>query len=233
MHYKLCAYWKARKEPIDACAERLSQFLSALSACDAAFTSWFEKTTSRRKAKQKEIDFKNITFLVDFLEKGRQRRDIRGEVMDELGFHVGMWNGAKSSKMVGLNITCGLYSTVPGIGGNCVIMNLPEELGDLIQASHMATVLAATATSWDPDWAGVMSLEGMSNRNFAADAPFVDWMLYLSNRLAHNLNVPKPSLIQQIDSIGWLIIVQQEPTEADNPVHLERIKSVQSVIGIK
>lgn len=232
MHYKLCAYWNARKETIDACAERLARFLSALSACDVVFTTWFEKSTSRRKAKQAKIDFTNRACLLDLLEKGRNRKDIGREVIEELGYHVGMWNGAKSKKMVGLDVTCGLYSTAPGIGGNCVIMDLPEELGDLQQADRMAGVLTTAATSWEPDWAGILSLEAMSSPNFSPTVPYVDWMLYLSNTLGYSAKVSEPSLVQPINSIGQLIVVQQEPVEVDNPVHLERVKAVQTALRI-
>jgi hypothetical protein len=231
--YKLCAYWKARKETIDACADRLARFLTTLSAYADVFTAWYERATSRRKAKQVEIDFKNKGCLLDLLERGRHRRDIGKEVMEDLGFHVGMWNGGKSTKMVGLNVTCGLYSTAPGLGGNCVVMDLPEELGDLQQTERIANVLVATATSWEPDWAGVFSLDAMNKRNFKPTAPFVDWMLYVSNKLVPNPRVPGPSLVKPVDAIGSLIVVQQEPVEAGNPVHLQRVRTVETALGIK
>lgn len=231
--YKLCAYWKARKEAIDACADRLVRFLTTMSACAEVFAAWYEKATSSRKAKQVEIDFKNKGCLLDLLERGRHRRDIGKEVMEDLGFHVGMWNGRKSTKRVGLSVTCGLYSNAPGLGGNCVVMDLPEELGDLQQAERMANVLVAVATSWEPDWAGVFSLDAMNKRNFNPTVPFVDWMLYVSNKLAPKPTMPEPSSVKPVDAIGSLIVVQQEPGEAENPVHLQRVKAVEIALGIK
>jgi len=231
--YKLSAYWKARKETIDACADRLGRFLTTLPACTEVFAAWYEKGASRRKAKQVEIDFKNKEALLALLERGRNRRDIGKEVIEDLGFHVGMWNGGKSVKMAGVNVTCGLYSTAPGLGGNCVVLDLPEELGDLQQAERMANVLIATAASWEPDWAGVFSLDAMNKRSFNPTVPFVDWMLYLSNKLAPNPTVPEPSSVKPVDALGSLIVVQPEPVEADNPVHLQRVKAIETALGIK
>ncbi len=231
--YKLSAYWKARKEPIVACADRLARFLSALSMCAPVFSAWYEKGGARRKAKQTEIDFKNTDQLLGLLERGRNRKDIGKEVIEELGFNIGMWNGGKSAKMVGLSITCGLYSTAPGLGGNCVVIDLPEELAELQECERMVNVLVAVATSWEPDWAGVFTLDAMSMRKFNPAVPFVDWMIYVNNKLAINLNVPEPSVVRPVDRIGSLVVVQQEPVEADDPAHLQRVKVVEAALGIK
>jgi hypothetical protein len=152
--------------------------------------------------------------------------------MEDLGFSVGIWNGGETSKMVGLRITCGLYSTAPGLGGNCVVIDLPEELGDLRQSERMANTLIAVARCWEPDWGGVISRKSRSTRKFVPGKPFVDWMLYISNKLMPNPKVPEPSLVKPVDAAGSLIIVQQEPVEADNAIHLQRVKTVEVALGL-
>jgi hypothetical protein len=230
--FNVGAYWKARKETVHACADRLVRFLKALASCDPLFAAWYKLGKSRRQAKQVEIDFKNKDCLLDLLDRGRHRKDIGKGVMEDLGFSVGMWNGGETTKMVGLSITCGLYSTVPGLGGNCVVINLPEELGDLREAERMASVLIGVVKCWEPDWAGVISRKSRNTRNFVPGKPFVDWMLYGSNKLMPNPKVPEPSLVIPVDALGSLIIVQQEPVEANNPIHLQRVKAVESALGI-
>jgi hypothetical protein len=225
-------YWNARKETAPACADRLVRFLSTLSVCDAVFASWYKLGKSHRQAKQVEIDFKNKDCLLDLLDRGRHRKDIGNEVMEDLGFSVGIWNGGETSKMVGLRITCGLYSTAPGLGGNCVVIDLPEELGDLRQSERMANTLIAVARCWEPDWGGVISRKSRSTRKFVPGKPFVDWMLYISNKLMPNPKVPEPSLVKPVDAAGSLIIVQQEPVEADNAIHLQRVKTVEVALGL-
>ena len=231
--YKLCAYWKARKETVQACADRLAQFLAALSGCDAVFATWYKRGMSRRKAKQVETDFKNRDCLLDLLEQGRNRKDIGKEVIEELGFHIGIWNGGKSTKMVGLDVTCGLYATTAGLGGNSVVINLPEELGDLRSSERMANVLVAVAMSWEPDWAGVFSLEAMSTRNFNPAVPFVDWMLYVSHKLVPKSDVLEPSLVKPVDDIGTIVVVEQDSMKVDNLAHLEKVRMIETAIGIK
>src|SRR2546425_1147519 len=131
--YKVCAYWSARKETLDSCDESLGRFLSRLSACDEAFASWYERRSSRRKATQNNIDFKNRDRLRALLERGMNRRDIGKEVMEDLGCSIGMWNGGMPTRAAGLKLTCGLFSTAPGLGGNSLVIDLPEELGGLQQ----------------------------------------------------------------------------------------------------
>jgi hypothetical protein len=232
-HFRVGAYWEPRKETIHACAERLGRFLRALSACDSAFGRWYKLGKSRRDAKRSEIDFKSNHCLLDLLEKGRHRKDVGKEVMEDLGFLVCLWNGGEPPHEVGLKITCGLYSTVPGLGGNGVGIDLPEEFGDLRQSQRMANVLVAVATSWDPDWAGVISRKSRETRSFVPGKPFVDWMLYVSSRLVPNPTVPEPSSITPVDTLGSVIVVQQEPVKADSPADLQRVKAVEAALGIK
>jgi hypothetical protein len=225
------AYWKARKETSGGCADRLARFLTALSACGPVFSAWYKRGKTHRQAKPGEIHFEDKDCLLDLLEQGRNRTDVGKQVIEDLGFHIGMWNRRESQNEVGLSVTCGLYSTAPGLGGNCVVIDLPEELGDLRQTQRMANVLVAVATSWEPDWAGVISRKSREARNFVPGKPFVDWMLYVSSRLAANPTVPEPSSVIPVDAIGSVIVVQSEPVKADSPTDLQRVKAVETALG--
>ncbi len=226
------AYWGQRKETIDACADRLHSFLAALSALHSGFGLWYKLGKSRRHAKRIEIEFNNRSCLLELLEGGRNRKDLDKEVVEDLGFHIALWNGGESHTQAGLSVTCGLYSAAPGLGGNRVVIDLPEELGELQQCERMTNLLAATAISWDPDWAGVISRKCRDTRTFVAGIPFVDWMLYVSCKMIPNPDVPAPSFVRPINSMGSLIVVQQEPVEANNPGHLQRVRAVQGALGI-
>jgi hypothetical protein len=226
------AYWGARQETSRACAEKLAGFLKRLSTCDAVFAKWFRRGMSRSKAMEGQIDISDAATLLPVVEKGRNRKDVGGAVMEELGFHIGMWNGGKPEKSVGLDVICGSYTTVSGLG-NSVVIELPEELGDLRQPERMADLLLAVARSWEPDWGGVISRRSRNTRDLAPGMPLVDWMLYLSKKLAPNPIVPEPSSVRAVDPIGSLIVVQQEPVEAENPFHLRRVKAVETALGIQ
>jgi len=209
----------------------LGRFLTALSSCDPVFYDWYKQGTSRRKALQTKFDFRNEVQILDLLEHGKHRKDIGKKVIEELGYSIGLWNGGKSIKMVGLSVTCGLYSTVAGLGGNCLILDLPEDLGDLQQSERMAAVLTTVATSWEPDWAGVFSVDAMNTRDYNAAVPFVDWMLYVSHKLA-----PAPLTVessQAINGIGTLIVVEQSAEAGEIAGHLERVKAVEFALGLR
>lgn len=188
---------------------------------------------SRRKALQHEIDFRDRQTLIALVEKGRIRTDVGKKVMEELGFLVGMWNGGKSTRAVGLSITCGSYSTVRGIGRNCVLLDLPEELGDLQQWERVADVVVAVATSWEPDWAGVFAQNEMNRQKLSADVPLVDWMLYISKKLVADPRVPEALSIQPVNAIGWLVVVDEGPAEVDNSTHLGKVQAVEAALGIR
>lgn len=230
--YKMCAYWGQRQETVDACSIRLSRFLIALSACDSVFATWYEQGVSATKARQSRIEIGNTKYLAELLNRGRHRRDTDHGVIEELGFHVGIWNGMKSNRMAGMSITCGLYSTAPGLGGNSVVISLPEELGELEQSARMENVLEAAVRAWEPEWAGVMSLESMNKRRFNPAVPFVDWMLFVCHPISSVAELPQGASARQLDNRGSLIVVSDKPPDADNPAHLERVRDVADVLRL-
>ena len=230
--FKVAGYWKARQESLDACATRLQQFLITLSECDPVFAKWYKKGMSKRKAQQTQIDLGIKDELVDLLESGRHRCDSDKSVIDELGSHIGMWNGETSSKMVGLSVTCGQYSTVQGLGGNSVLLELPEDLDTLQQCDNMVKVLLAVANCWQPDWAGVFSVDAMVNRDFSVAVPFVDWMVYVGKK-CENLSPPRAFAVHKVNEKGSIIVVQPNPPQPDNSAHIEKVKAIESFLGSK
>lgn len=230
--FRVAGYWTARKENLDLCGNRLQQFLNALSKCDRTFANWYEKRLSRRNAKQSPIDWADLDSILQLLEKGRHRRDSDNGIVEDLGFCVSLWNGEKSPRMVGLTITSGLYATIPGLGGNSVLLNLPEELGGLEQSYRMQSVLTAFAKCWEPDWAGVFSLDAIDSRAFNTAIPFVDWMLYLNHKMWRTPRVADSTVIQEVDDIGCVIIVESQPPRHDDVDHIRKIKEIELAIGL-
>jgi Immunity protein 52 len=223
------AYWSSRKESIEQCSDRLGKFFVALAASDPGLATWFEKGRSRKQAVETSAVIRDQSYLLGLLDRGRNRRDVGSTVIEELGFQAGLWNGRSGGKAAGLSITCGLYWTSPNPDAglsNCVTLDLPEDLGELNQAGRMSGVLAAVARAWEPDWAGVMSRDSMNARAFDANAPFVDWMVYVSRRID---GVPPPSSVVQLES-GSLIIVQPEPPGVTRTADQENIRRIESIL---
>ncbi len=226
----LGAYWPARKEPLEACADRLLRFLSGLAALDPAFASWYELGSSRRQALQRPIDFQNKDVLVKLLLRGRDRTDIGKHVMEDLGFSVHAWNGCDPPRAAFVRIECGLYTTV-GLS-NVTLLEPPEQLDGLCESARMAQVLALTARSWEPDWSSVISRQLRDARKVPVGNPVIDRLTYVSAKLAPNPNVPPACALDRIDAIGWLIVIQREPIDTENPELLERVMAVEAGLGL-
>ncbi|MEX0977648.1 MAG: Imm52 family immunity protein [Pirellulales bacterium] len=219
----LGAYWPAREESLDACADRASRFFTEVVEIDPLLGNWHERAKSRKGALEKRADVKDREFLRELLKRGRHWTDIRRRLMKDLGFSFGLWNGQDEPRSIGLHVTCGLY--FEGLS-NCLTLDLPDELGGLRDVRQMRAVIAAVAKSWEPNWAGVMSEVAMERRKFDGSKPFVDWMLYISNRwLPSAPELKPPASIERLPA-GTLIIVQDEPPDPDDPAHLENIKQV-------
>jgi hypothetical protein len=230
IRFFLGAYWRARRESIDRCADRLHQMFSGISTCDVSLATWYELGRSRKQALERRADVGSREYLVSVLDRGRHRRDTDKSVMDELGFGAGLWNGGRKGREAGLMLTCGCFTSNPNLG-NCVALRLPEDLGDLRQGERMARLLASIATALEPDWAGVMSTDAMNARRFNARVPFVDWMIYLSKRLAPQIPpLPSPAVVRLVDSVGSIIVVQSEPPAPTSPEDLRNIERVETAL---
>lgn len=191
--------------------------------------TWYEKGRSRKEALAKPAKTQDLSYLRSLLEQGRNRRDTDRTVIAELGFGVGIWNGGEESKQVSLRVKCGLYwvsSNANASLSNSVVLELPNDLGELKQAGCMSGVLAAVARAWEPDWAGVISYDAMNARAFNANVPFVDWMVFIPRRIER---VSSPSSATRLDS-GSLIVVQPDPPAVNDQVAQENIRSVENIL---
>jgi hypothetical protein len=225
----LGAYWPAREEAIEQCADRLLSFFSKLATSDSALAIWYELGRSRKQALERRANVGDRTYLLKLLDRGRNRRNVDRKVNEELGFRIGLWNGRDEGNDASLGITCGLYWGDGTLGAgicNCVTLDLPEDLGELKQAGRMSGVLAAVVQAWEPDWAGVMSREAMNARAFDAKIPFVDWMVYVPRRID---NVPPPSSVVQLEN-GSLIVVQPDPPAVNSAADQENIRRIENIL---
>jgi hypothetical protein len=226
--FNLLAYWMARPESIDECADRLLRLFEQLTRCDVTLSQWFKKGRSRKDALRHQVDVANREPLVAILEKGRNRTDVGKEIIHELGFSISLWNGGAPDQEVGLSVDCGSYAEY-SLLPNHVILNLSGTLGGLADVAGMQRVLEATATAWEPIWAGIMSDEAQNSRGFPAD-PFIDWMVYLANEWLPTVPALSPPASAKALDKGTIIVVQDEPPNPNNGTHLENIRRVESAL---
>ena len=224
--YIVGAYWPSRKETLDHCAARLQQFFVELEASDPAFLNWYERGRSRKDAVEKRVNATDIQYLRGLLDRGRNRRDVDHAIMEELGFRIGVWNGARDLKEAGINIACGLHwedkqkrTTLY----NSIVVDLPKELGDLKLYENIIKLVRAMVRVWEPSWAGVMSKNAMVERDFDPARPFVDWIVYVNKRI--NLPTTLCHAVEYIDQ-GTIIVVHPTPPSVDNTDETSRIRQV-------
>jgi hypothetical protein len=148
MSYIVGTYWGQRKESREACASRISVFLQALAAQDAALSRWYKLLASRKKPLREWPS--DVDGLLPLLEVNRG--DIGGEVMVELGFYFFAWNGWNADLPASLSVGCGAFS--PAVG-NCALVSFDPEASptlDLLQG-----ILRAAVTAFDPEDGVVIS----------------------------------------------------------------------------
>lgn len=225
--FLLGAYWSARNETLEQCTERLGRLLHDLAEVDESLATWYQRGRSRKDALAQELSFCERTQIIAILEKGRNRRDIGNEVIEDLGFRIGLWNGAIDQDLSSsLGVHCGAYG--PHVG-NSVTLSLPAAIVCRLGAEKIEYLLSLTCEIWQPEWAGVMSKQAMQARNFSGRRPFVDWMVYVP-RTIHV--VPPFATVMPVQGLGSIVTVQPEPPWGVDPEELRRIGQVEAAISI-
>jgi hypothetical protein len=210
---------------LELCADKLFTFMVALRNCDDAFARWYHRGRSRKDGLRSAIDTQNRQELTVLLAAGQNRRDTDKEIIGDLGFGLGMWNGAGPDRAASLDVRCGLFSKVAGLT-NSVVLNFPRELGRLSDYKVVTRLLEAAAVSWDPDWAGIFSNEAMKSRDWK-QKPFVDWMVYTPHEIR---GVPHPASLRRLENGGSLIVVQPTSPVLGSLEDHERIRAIEQII---
>lgn len=223
--FMLGAYWDARADSLEKCAEDAARFLAGLAEIDPLLASWYERGRSRKGALERKVDILDAQKLQDLLLAGRNRREIDREVIDELGCKLSLWNGANEDQAeASISIHCGAYSERIG---NSVIIDLPHQSESSEWIRKASSLLALTADVWNPSWAGIMSKKAIRERDFDGDNPFVDWMVYVPRKIA---SVPSPGRVEQLGGLGSVVIVQPDPPAGEGPEELARIRQVERLL---
>lgn len=193
--YLAAAYWGPRRETVEDCARRASVFLALLSQASDYFTGWRPLGRVRPVAAKAEPIGQSQDALIELFLKGRNRRDIDGDVIDELGFRISVWNGRSDEEAASLVMNCGLYSPVSGLS-NAIVLKLPPCFETTISESQVRQVTTTLAEAWDPDWAFFSS---RSRFNIERDrGPFLDRALYVRSSTSSPRDLPVNVVNQEV-----------------------------------
>ncbi len=225
--FYLGAYWDARPDDLKKCTEDARRFFAGLAEIDPLLAHWYQRGQSRKDALKRKVDTFDIQKLQDLLRKGRNRRDVGREVIEELGFTLSFWNGAGEEEAeASVRVHCGAYGEWVG---NNVSVDLPYQSEDLKWVGNASSLLALVAEIWRPKWAGIMSKKAMRERDFNVERPFVDWMVYVPRAVE---SVPAPGHVETLDGLGSIVVVQSDPPVGDDEEELSRIQKVERVLAV-
>lgn len=94
--YIAAAYWDPRAELVDVCASRAHTCIDMLAKISECFMGW--RALGRNRAEAIEgppLDLSTALITELFLQEKNQK-DVGREVIEELGFHLSLWNGKEN-----------------------------------------------------------------------------------------------------------------------------------------
>jgi hypothetical protein len=221
------AYWGPRAEPLDQCSGRVLDLFQRIAQIDPQLSRWFLRADSRRQALEHEVKVSERS-VRDLLLRGQNRRDVDRQVIPELGFSLGLWNGAPEGETASVDIHCGAYAAMPGAANSCVI-GLPDSKGvdHVYDVTALPELIRAVARCFEPDWAVAATRNQMDELRTTAGAPFIGSHLFLSARRGLVPPLPPPAVAEQLDGHGTLIAV----SERDDRGEWESVELARRVNG--
>lgn len=207
--FYLAAYWGSRRESSSRCGERLAHSLASLGEIDEAFGSWFRRGASKAAAKTPvALDPESLGRL---LAQGVNRRDVDGEVIEELGFSLGLWN--RATPAIGLSGTMGAHPSYEGVL-NSVVFEFPPPVDEalrLYEPRVAGAIFDVIIEAWEPDWATWTTHTLRNVQSAASREPVVGWMTYLTTPIGSDLpGVTSRSLLG-----GTVIVIGQDANRVD------------------
>jgi hypothetical protein len=163
----LGAYWSARKEDQLSCAIRLSDFLKSIGCAEPTLDRWFLKGRKRNTGNKLDV---SPTGICSALRSNK--RDTDGEVIEELGFSLSVWNGN------GISFTATLGSFSPYIANASV---LSCDADHAMAAETWRLLIERAAQAFDPDCAVVTSYDYISRHGNGSPCEAGGWFRYMRN----------------------------------------------------
>ncbi|RYZ39358.1 MAG: hypothetical protein EOO71_20405 [Myxococcaceae bacterium] len=224
------AYWGARKESSEQCAQRAGALFSALPSLDPSFSPWFRQGRSRKDALKRPVE-PTFAELEELIRKGKDR------VVEELGFRFGVWNGAPDDRDgISFNVTCGGYSERVS---NVCVFNLPSKgptADRVLKAPVLSELVRSMAIAWEPDFAAVMSTPHLQSIEAGGpSAIWIGWVTYLASARGPVPPLPAPVRIEAVEDQGTLIILTPDRFTVSNPEHValaDRVRGLLDEAGL-
>ncbi|RKH39082.1 hypothetical protein D7Y23_37005 [Corallococcus sp. AB050B] len=221
-YYAGC-YWLARPEPVEACAQRLEDFLRRMEPLEPTWNRWHEAAATFEKARQRQVPV-NVATLTKLLSKKSNRfRDFSS---------FPLWAGEKEEETSGINGNCGGASS--RMASVCALnaLSTGQVAERVLTAPVLTGVVRAMALAWEPEFGIATShalkarLQGLETRP-SLDT-FVGWVTYLADSRGPVPPLPAPVQVEHIPNRGTLITLTPEKFTVSNPAHVALAADVQA-----
>jgi hypothetical protein len=149
------AYWNARDDSLDVCATSLARFIASIATVSPILTDWRPKA-ARKALASRAATLKSLDDLHAVLALGASRRDVDEEVIAELGWRCGLWNGRNGEAACSISVRCGCVAE--SIANSCVLnfaRGIPVAFPSVGHATRLIEMMVG---AWAPDRVTVTSV---------------------------------------------------------------------------
>ena len=196
--YYIGAYWGARQEDAQTCAQRLATLVQLLQPVDPLLASWFRSAKSLKQSLTRPLELE-LSRLQAHVQRSLMRDD-RRQPMEDLGFSFTLWNGQQGGNHTFLRVACGGYWEQ--VSNYCVLKAPFEGPGSerVLTTSFQVQALRALALAWDPDWGAALSSVHRDIIEKKSPDVWLGWVTYLSRRLGRVPPLPAPVRIEPVEN---------------------------------
>ncbi|MFE8604233.1 immunity 52 family protein [Archangium violaceum] len=221
--YYVGAYWLARRETAEACAQRAEAFFSLLASCDPSLIRWFKKDKTLKQALKHRFETNAVSLAKVFNQQEQQEGRFPTD-----GFSLSGWNGQTQEAASSLYLRCGDASDK--VPNTCVFDPPAQGSAEerVLQTPVLANILRAMAVAFEPEWGIATSQEhrALVTAKSARTGTFIGWLTYFSHRRGPLPSLPSPVHTEPVEDKGTLVILTPERLTASNPDHVSLARDV-------
>jgi hypothetical protein len=222
------AYWGAREYGLERSAALVVELVRRLAEYDPVLTGWRDPGDTKAQALANPVVTLNEQEMMERLLAGRHRRDMTGEIFDDLGYSVFWWNG-RTDKKTAAKLSIGIDRLSPLVS-NSAVLHLPDSAfaPNIYHRDVALGILTTVIDIFAPDHArwtdwGLMTpqkepdqpLEGGGYRLGDLVGVPAGWASFLRDGIEPQFDEAKlpPCSIRRIGG-GTLVVVGDDPAAA-------------------
>ena len=212
---RVSAFWGARFESYEDCADKLARLLPAIDQAFGDYEAWLQNEGGAVDAAPDVIG----RYMDQHVS------EVTGDAFDDMGWCANFHRGKPRAFSV-LRLRCGASAWI----GNNISLDFPDSLS--FDWRSIRSLIMIINEVYKVDYIAGYSLEAVRrriNEDPPPPHPIVDWMLYLANTIIPAEELPMVHSVERIGS-GTLVILKKEPINLENPDDIALVEAVEPVI---